>query len=71
MKSVIIKITEKNQSALRDTTIGKPYNAIRLEVGDVEPQTGCTVYGAGYIFFDDAGEYAVKKHDTGGKVQEV
>ena len=71
MKSVIIKITEKNQRSLRDTTLGRPYNAIRLEVGDVEPQSGCTVDGTAYAFFDDAGYYAVKKHDTDGKVQEV
>ena len=71
MKSVIIKITEKNQASLRDTTLGKPYNAIRLEVGDVEPQSGCTVAGTGYIFFDDVGDYSVKKHDTSGGVQEV
>lgn len=71
MKSVVIKIAKKNQFSLHNTTIGRAYNAIRLEAGDVEPQSGRTVDGTGYAFFDDRGNYAVKRHDTNGVVQEV
>lgn len=73
-RQVKVKVLSNSQVAysrcLRDTTVGKVYDAVRYEAGEIKDIDGCPAIFEGFQLVDDVGE-KVYAHERLGQLEIV